>query len=306
MRHVLWPPVCAVLLALSFAGLYGQEKTGTQDQAQGLPEAPKGFDVKRDGIDRGKLETVEYESKTVGVKRKAQVYTPPGYSRDRKYPVLYLLHGIGGDEKEWTRGGVANVVTKAHAEGMFAFLPTMDPIDMLGWIAAFFTMALGSIPQQDVFQRVNSSKNETVAVWGTALGFPFPGYVIRVAPGSNPSETALTEMYAPPAPGYGPRGGDIDRSFDFTVPSNATLSGRAILRFMLEAESNPSNLKWKIDVNGTQVYNATHNSDRFAAVQEVFDASTLRHGSNRLTATVTSGSGTIKVSDIVIDFQANS
>ena len=67
-------------------------------------------------------------------------------------------------------GGVATVIAKAHAEGKFAFLPSLDAIDMLGWIAALFTMALGSIPQQDVFQRVNSSKNETVAVWGTTLG----------------------------------------------------------------------------------------------------------------------------------------
>src|SRR6185369_411284 len=75
-----------------------------------LPPAPKGFDVKRDKIDRGKLELVEYESKTIGVKRKAQVYTPPGYSTEHKYPVLYLLHGIGGNEYEWTRGGRANVI----------------------------------------------------------------------------------------------------------------------------------------------------------------------------------------------------
>lgn len=67
-------------------------------------------------------------------------------------------------------GGVATVIAKAHAEGKFAFLPALDAIDMLGWVAALFTMALGSIPQQDVFQRVNSSKNETVAVWGTTLG----------------------------------------------------------------------------------------------------------------------------------------
>ena len=67
-------------------------------------------------------------------------------------------------------GGIATVISKAHAEGKFAFLPSLDAIDMLGWIAALFTMALGSIPQQDVFQRVNSSKNETVAVWGTTLG----------------------------------------------------------------------------------------------------------------------------------------
>ena len=67
-------------------------------------------------------------------------------------------------------GGVATVIAKAHAEGKFAFLPSLDLIDMLGWIAALFTMALGSIPQQDVFQRVNSSKNEKVAIWGTTLG----------------------------------------------------------------------------------------------------------------------------------------
>jgi hypothetical protein len=47
-------------------------------------------------------------------------------------------------------------------------------------------------------------------VWGTSLGFP--GYVVRLDPGSNPSETALAEIYEPPMPGYGPRGGDIDRN----------------------------------------------------------------------------------------------
>ncbi len=47
-------------------------------------------------------------------------------------------------------------------------------------------------------------------VWGSVLGFP--GYVVRVDPGTNPAETALTEVYEPPFPGYGPRGGDIDRN----------------------------------------------------------------------------------------------
>jgi Na+/proline symporter len=67
-------------------------------------------------------------------------------------------------------GGAANVIAKAHAEGKFEFLPKLDWVDMIGWVAALSTMALGSIPQQDVFQRVNSSKNEKVAVWGTTLG----------------------------------------------------------------------------------------------------------------------------------------
>jgi len=45
-------------------------------------------------------------------------------------------------------------------------------------------------------------------VWGTSLGYP--GYVVRVDPGPDPIHTALTEIYEPPLPGYGPRGGDID------------------------------------------------------------------------------------------------
>jgi enterochelin esterase-like enzyme len=107
MRNVLVPTACAVLLALSCAGLHGQDRA---DKAESMPPAPRGFDVKRDGIDRGKLEMVEYDSTTVGVKRKARVYTPPGYTKDRKYPVLYLLHGIGGDENEWARGGMPDVI----------------------------------------------------------------------------------------------------------------------------------------------------------------------------------------------------
>jgi enterochelin esterase-like enzyme len=82
----------------------------TDDKAEKFPAPPKGFDTRRDGIDRGKLETVEYDSTTVGVKRKARVYTPPGYTKDKKYPVLYLLHGIGGDENEWARGGTPDVI----------------------------------------------------------------------------------------------------------------------------------------------------------------------------------------------------
>src|SRR6476660_353137 len=80
------------------------------DPAEKYPAPPPGFDKKRDGIDRGKLETIEYDSKTVGVTRKARVYTPPGYTKDKKYPVLYLLHGIGGDENEWPRGGAPDVI----------------------------------------------------------------------------------------------------------------------------------------------------------------------------------------------------
>ena len=80
------------------------------DDKPAFPDPPAGFDVKRENIPHGNLEMIEYDSKTVGTKRKMQVYTPPGYSKDKKYPVLYLLHGIGGDETEWQRLCTPNVL----------------------------------------------------------------------------------------------------------------------------------------------------------------------------------------------------
>ena len=75
-----------------------------------LPTPPKGFDVRREGIERGKLETFEYDSKTAGCKREMRVYTPPGFSKDQKYPVLYLLHGSLSDETGWVKDGAADTI----------------------------------------------------------------------------------------------------------------------------------------------------------------------------------------------------
>jgi enterochelin esterase-like enzyme len=80
------------------------------DDKPAFDEPPAGFDKKREGIAHGKEEMVEYDSKTVGTRRKMLVYTPPGYSTDRKYPVLYLMHGIGGDETEWQRFATPDVL----------------------------------------------------------------------------------------------------------------------------------------------------------------------------------------------------
>ena len=77
-----------------------------------FPVPPQGFDQVREGVEKGKVERVEYEAPAVGadVKRWAQVYTPAGYSKDKKYPVLYLIHGSGQDEKVWVNEGKANVI----------------------------------------------------------------------------------------------------------------------------------------------------------------------------------------------------
>jgi len=77
-----------------------------------------GFDVLRDSIAHGKIDTITYKSKTVDTLRRTLIYTPPGYSKKNKYPVLYLLHGIGGDEKEWLNGGKPQVILdNLYAQG---------------------------------------------------------------------------------------------------------------------------------------------------------------------------------------------
>ena len=72
--------------------------------------ASDGFDTPRTAIAHGKIDTITYASKTVGANRRALIYTPPAYSKSKKYPVLYLLHGIGGDEKEWLNGAQPQVI----------------------------------------------------------------------------------------------------------------------------------------------------------------------------------------------------
>jgi len=110
MRHPTLLTACAILLAAAYPPVSGQIKDDQQDKAVVIPPAPKGFDAKRDGIAHGKIETVEYESKVSGGNRRMVIYTPPGYSDPKKYPVLYLLHGIGGDENEWKRGGAPDII----------------------------------------------------------------------------------------------------------------------------------------------------------------------------------------------------
>lgn len=96
--------------------------------ADTFPAPPKDFDKKRENIARGKVESVEYDSTTVGIQRKARVYTPPGFSTDRKYPVLYLLHGIGGDENEWMRGGTPDaILDNLYADGKAAPMIVVMP-----------------------------------------------------------------------------------------------------------------------------------------------------------------------------------
>lgn len=66
--------------------------------------------------------------------------------------------------------GVAPVIAHAHEAGKFEFWPELQWAAIATFVGGLLTMGFGSIPQQDVFQRANSAKNEKVAVWGTTIG----------------------------------------------------------------------------------------------------------------------------------------
>ncbi|WP_303921395.1 esterase [Draconibacterium sediminis] len=83
--------------------------------------------------ERGNLNQVWYDSPTLGMTRRLFVYTPYGYADSKdKYPVLYLLHGAGGDEDAWstmgrTRQILDNLIEKGLAKPMICVMPNGNP-----------------------------------------------------------------------------------------------------------------------------------------------------------------------------------
>ena len=141
------------------------------------------------------------------------------------FPTHHLVFAEDADNTLWTSaGGPGSGVIGWLNRRMFE--ETGDEAKSQGWTALVLDTN-GNGKRDDYVepnQPVDPAKDKRITaafygvavnpadgtVWGTVLGFP--GYVIRVNPGSNPPSTALAEVFEPPLPGYGPRGMDIDRS----------------------------------------------------------------------------------------------
>jgi enterochelin esterase-like enzyme len=111
-----------LLFACAFAGAFWARAQQFEQHA------PPGFDSLQADIAHGRIDTITWSSKTVGTDRRALIYTPPGFTKKKKYPVLYLLHGIGGDEKEWLNGGkpqviLDNLYARGRVEPMIVVMP---------------------------------------------------------------------------------------------------------------------------------------------------------------------------------------
>ena len=93
-----------------------------------VPGTPGDYFLSQD-VPHGNIEKVWYTSDTLGGERRMSVYTPPGYNaQGEKYPVLYLLHGMGGDEDAWLELGRAaqildNLIAEGKAKPMIVVMP---------------------------------------------------------------------------------------------------------------------------------------------------------------------------------------
>jgi len=90
---------------------------------------PQNFDTVIAGRQYGTIQTVSYYSTTTENIRNANVILPPDFNKEKKYPVLYLLHGIGGDENEWFGGKpnevISNLIAEGKAKEMIVVIPNI-------------------------------------------------------------------------------------------------------------------------------------------------------------------------------------
>lgn len=116
---------------------------GNRTGSRGYLEVPGSVDAPRvdewRDVPHGTVTRHWYKSKATGTTRSVHVYTPPGYATagDQKYPVLYLLHGSGDDDRHWSQLGQANVIADnllatAKIKPMIIVMPEGHPAGAIG------------------------------------------------------------------------------------------------------------------------------------------------------------------------------
>lgn len=97
-------------------------------------EGDQGYLYKNHNVAHGNMAQVWYDSPSLGLTRRMTIYTPPGYDGKKKYPVMYLLHGAGGDEEAWPTLGrtqqiLDNLIALGKAEPMIVVMPNGNASD---------------------------------------------------------------------------------------------------------------------------------------------------------------------------------
>lgn len=199
-------------------GLVALPTAAQSTDPAGLPVPPAGFDAKNADIPHGKVDlSVSYPTTDYGM-QKVTVYTPPGYSAAQKYPVLYLHHGIGGNEVAWVgqnsnEGNADNVMdhlySKNLAKPMIVVMPDGNTRGAQDGFAAH-----GDVLLEDLIPWVEKTYSaltdpDSRAIAGLSMGggqtfnFGFPNtdkfhYIgpFSAAPNTRPPAQNITDVMA--------------------------------------------------------------------------------------------------------------
>ncbi len=128
--------IALLVPSMSYAQSSTQNTNGVSPLSSGgtIIPAPQGYDAYRPNIARGNVQQISYYSSTVGKMRNAMVYTPPGYNPSQTYNVLYLLHGIGGDQYEWLNGmNPRNILDNLYADNKLEPMIVVFPNGRAMW-----------------------------------------------------------------------------------------------------------------------------------------------------------------------------
>ncbi len=146
------------------------------------------------------------------------------------FPTHHLNFAGDANQTLWLSGGLGGPGVIGWLNRKM-FEETGDEVKSQGWTP--FILDTNGNGKRDAYvepdQPIDPTKDKRVlvniyavsvspadgSVWGTVVGYP--GQIVRVQPGSNPTETALSEIYEVPLPGFGPRGGDVDNNGVFWV-----------------------------------------------------------------------------------------
>lgn len=135
----------------------------------------------QDGIAHGQVKDIVYPSRFYGTNREASIYLPPNYDSKKRYPVVYMLHGINCDKTQWTSMGAGtmldNLLAKGEAAPVIAVFPSVIPKNGLGkWqenVQAFADFEKEFIYDLEPFIRANyavSTDRKYTAICGLSMG----------------------------------------------------------------------------------------------------------------------------------------
>jgi enterochelin esterase-like enzyme len=168
MPVIRWSLVVSAIAALPAVAL-AHETT--------MPTPPSGYDTERSGIPHGMVMSTTYPAGSYGMKN-MRVYLPPGYSTARKYPVLYLHHGLGGTEAGWTDNNLRahivldNLLADGMAVPMIIVMPNnsmTSPSDFGGYGQYETILVPNLIPHVEAtFSAATDQPNRAIA--GLSMG----------------------------------------------------------------------------------------------------------------------------------------